>query len=68
MEEFAYYTGFTAYGEDLGTFDYTLKEDSHIYASCLAGVAKSIEKFTRETLDEYLSDGGRYKYLEFEVL
>ena len=68
MEDFQYYTGYTAYGEDLCTFAYTLKEDGHVYASCLAGVVKSIETFTRETLDEFLSGGGRYKYLEFEVL
>lgn len=66
MGEFEYYVGYTAYGEDLCTFAYTLKEDGH--ASCLAGTVKSLETFTRETLDEFLSGGGRYKYLEFEVL
>lgn len=68
MEDFCYYTGYTAYGEDLGTFDYLLKEDGHVYASCLAGSVRSLDTFTRETLDEFLSGGGKYKYLEFEVL
>ena len=68
MEEFEYYKGYTAYGEDLGTFNYVLKEDGYLYASCLAGTVRSTTPFTKENLEEYLSFGGKYKYIEFEVL